>query len=253
MRSVLAALLLCVVACHAQLDDSGLGGGVDANGGGTTDGGGGTVDAALDAPPIAACSNGRVVYLNFDGVSLTQGVSDATQNRASWLQAPTSAAPPYHQGLATRAADIQTITDGVRARLASFPVTVVTARPAAGQYVMIVFGGTAAQVASRFGGAVNQLDCGDVQRNDVAWIADNVTPPTRIVNYAIGAIGFGIGLTATQNPTDCMCAWDNNCTPNNTVACVLNDNIARDPLANQRCPGLTMQNETQAFNQAFCQ
>ncbi|MDB4961305.1 MAG: hypothetical protein JWP01_1304 [Myxococcales bacterium] len=256
MRSVLVALLVCASACGAELDNPGLGGngGIDAGGGGTTDsGGGGTIDAAIDAPTVAACSNGRIVYLNFGGVALTQGVSDATLNRASWLQLPSSSAPPYRQGVATRAADIQAITDGVRARLSSFPVEVVTTRPAAGQYVMIVFGGTANQVASRFGGAVNQLDCGDLQRNDVAWIADNVTPTTRVVNFAIGAIGFGLGLTATQNPTDCMCGWDNTCTPNNAVDCVLNDNIARDPAANQRCAGLTMQNETQAFSQAFCQ
>jgi hypothetical protein len=254
MRSALLTLLLCASACGAELDEPKLGGGdIDAGSGGTPDSsGGGTIDSAVDAAPVSACSNGRIVYLNFEGVALTQGVSDATLNRASWLQLPTSAAPPYHQGSATRAADIQAITDGVRARLASYPIEVVTTRPAAGEYVMIVFGGTANQVASRFGGAVSQLDCGDLQRNDLAWIADNVTPTTKIVNFAIGAIGFGIGLSATTTPADCMCGWDNACTPSN-AACVLTDNITRDPAANQRCAGLTTQSEALAFSQAFCQ
>lgn len=250
MRSVLIALLVLAAACGAELANTG-GGTPDASGGGVD--GSGTVDAAIDTPAVPACSNGRVVYLNFDGVTLTQGTSDATQNRASWLQAATSTAPPYRNGQVNRMADIAQVTAGVRAQLASFPITVVTTRPASGQYVMIVFGGTASQVASAFGAAVNQLDCGDVQRNDVAWISDVVTPTQRVVNFAVGAIGFGLGLTATTVATDCMCGWDNQCIANNAVACTLTDNIARDPAANQQCIGLTTQSETVAFTQAFCQ
>jgi len=249
MRSLLISSWLLAAACGAQLGDTGQSA-PDASGGGGDSGGGGA-DAAIDAPPVAACAD-RVVYLNFDGVTLTQGVSDATQNRASWLQAASSTAPPYRSGQANRAADIMTITTGVRAQLAGIGVMVVTARPTTGQYVMIVFGGSTAQVASRFGGAVNQLDCGDVQKNDVAWISDGVTPTQRVVNFAVGAIGFGLGLTATTVPTDCMCGWDNQCTADNTVACKLTNSIARDPSANQVCAGLTTQNETAVFSQAFC-
>jgi hypothetical protein len=71
---------------------------------------------------------------------------------------------------------------------------------------MIVLGGTANQVGSRFGGAVNTLDCGDAAKSDVAWISDGVSPNQRVVNFAVGAIGFGLGLTATSDPLDCMCA-----------------------------------------------
>ena len=42
-------------------------------------------------------------------------------------------------------------TPNVRSILSLFPVTVVTTRPATGPYVMIVFGGRANQVGSRFG------------------------------------------------------------------------------------------------------
>jgi len=249
MRAFLIASWLLAAGCGAQLGDTGQNA-PDASGGGGGGGGGGA-DAAVDAPPVAACSN-RVVFLNFDGVTLTQGTSDATLNRASWLQAASSTAPAYRNGQANRAADILAITTGVRAQLAGIGVIVVTTRPTTGQYVMIVFGGTAQQVASRFGGAVNQLDCGDVQKNDVAWISDGVSPTQRVVNFAVGAIGFGLGLTATTVPTDCMCGWDNQCTSDNATACTLTDNIARDPAANQRCAGLTTQSETVAFTQAFC-
>ncbi|MBA3458119.1 MAG: hypothetical protein H0T42_33875 [Deltaproteobacteria bacterium] len=244
------ASLLVVTACGAELGGTGQAT-PDASGGGGD--GGVNVDAAIDALAVPTCANGRVIYLNFDGVTLTQGTSDATQNRAGWLQAATATAPAYRVGQMNRQADIAQVTAGIRAQLASFPITVVTARPATGQYVMIVFGGTAAQVASAFGGAVNRLDCGDVQRNDVAWISDGVTPSQLVVNYAVGAIGFGLGLTATTVPTDCMCGWDNQCTPVSTGPCTLTDNIPRDPAANQLCAGLTTQSETLAFTQAFCQ
>lgn len=247
MRWVLIASSLLVAACGAELGGNGQGT-PDASG----DSGAG-VDAGIDSPAGPACANGRVVYLNFDGVTLTQGTSDATQNRAGWLQAATATTPAYRVGQANRQADIAQVTAGVRTQLSSFPITVVTTRPASGQYVMIVFGGTAAQAASAFGGAVNKLDCGDVQRNDVAWIADAVTPTQQVVNFAVGAIGFGLGLTATTVTTDCMCGWDNQCTANNAVACTLTDNIPRDPAANQLCAGLMTQSETLAFTQAFCQ
>lgn len=249
MRRLLVTLLaLC--ACHAELADiSNTSPDADPGGGG----GGGGIDAAvgIDAP---ACANGRVVYLNFTGQALTAAAtSDATLNRASWMQIQTGAAPIYRSGSANRLADIMAITDGVKLQLSQFPVTVVTTRPVAGPYVMIVFGGTAQQVGSRFGGAVNILDCGDTAKSDVAWIADAVTPNQRVINFAIGAIGFGLGLTATSDPNDCMCGWDNQCTSNNTQACKLGGPIARDPAANQRCAGLTTQDEPATFSTAFCQ
>jgi hypothetical protein len=186
-------------------------------------------------------------------VTLTKGTSDATQNRASWLQAASSTAPAYRAASASRAADILAITTGVRAQLASIGVMVTTTRPTTGQYVMIAFGGSTQQVASLYPGAVNELDCTDTQKNDVAWISDGVTPNQRVINFAVGAVGFGLGLTGTTVPTDCMCGWANQCASVNTAACTLTENIPRDPAATQVCAGLTAQSETTAFSTAFCQ
>lgn len=245
MRLAPAALAVAVCGgCGAQIwdpRDPDLGAiGADA---GTGAGPGG--DAA-----IAACAR-RAVYLNFDGQSLTQGPSDATQNQASWMTIPRGTAPPYLDGGAGRDAAIQGIADGVRSQLSQFPVQVTTRRPASGDYVMIVFGGTADLVGSSFGGAVNQLDCGDARPNDVAWISDNLTGQ-RAINTAIGAIGFGLGLTATSDPRDCMCSWDNACRSNTSGPCRLGSPIARDPDARQLCRGLTMQDEVATFRAAFC-
>jgi hypothetical protein len=209
-------------------------------------------DAAPDAP---ACFNGRVVFLSFEGEALTRAaVSDARLNRASWMQIASGTAPRYRSNDGDRANQIQAIVDGVRAQLSQFPITVVTTRPATGDYVMIVYGGQPNQVGSRFGGAVQELDCGDLaSRNDVAWVADNVGATQRIVNFSIGAIGFGLGLTATTVPTDCMCGWDNSCQSDNSVACTLTPGIARDPNANQRCAGVDAQDEAAVFRAGFCQ
>jgi len=244
--SLALALALLASACEAQIS-GGLGitlATVDAQPGGSAD--------AVDTTPTALCAS-RTVYLNFDGQALTRGTSDATLNRASWMQIAQGTAPAYLGGNPARATAIQTIVDGVRTQLARFPITVVTTRPTSGEYVMIVFGGKAAAVGSRFGASVNQLDCGDVQHNDVAWIGDGVSPVQRVINTAIGAIGFGLGLTATVDPTDCMCGWDNACVAASTAACTLGSPVARDPAANQLCPGAaSTQDEVATLRGAFC-
>lgn len=212
-------------------------------------------DAAppIDGAPLPRCAS-RTVYLNFDGQALQQGPSDATMNRASWMAIAAGTAPPYLNGNGNRNAVIQTIVDGVRTQLSQFPITVVTTRPITRSYVMIVFGGQMNQVGSRYTGAVNQLDCDDQRPNDVAWISDSVGPTQAVINYAIGAIGFGLGLTATTDPTDCMCSWDNNCVPNGAAACRLGAPIARDLGARQLCPTASpSQDEAATFQKAFCE
>ena len=64
-------------------------------------------DADIDAPPlsidgaVARCAS-RTVFLNFDGQALQKGPSDATLNRASWMNNNTGAAPPYLNGNGNR-------------------------------------------------------------------------------------------------------------------------------------------------------
>ncbi|HET7503590.1 MAG TPA: hypothetical protein VFK02_21355 [Kofleriaceae bacterium] len=250
----LALALALLAACRAEISD-GAGASlatVDAAVGtpvGGNTGGGAGGSASPDAP--AGCTS-RTVYLNFEGQTLTRGPSDATLNQASWLVNPQGTAPAYLSGVANRTGVIQNIVSGIRTQLSQFPITVVTDRPASGEYVMIVFGGRASTISSRFSGAVNALDCGDVQHSDVAWISDGVSPVQAVVNVAIGAIGFGLGLTATTDQTDCMCGWDNTCQPDNSAPCKLGSPINRDPSANQTCAGLTTQDEVAALHDAFC-
>jgi hypothetical protein len=246
-------LVLLASACGAQIAD-----GADTNGrlidAGATDTGAPPTGHPIDAPPMAAACTARTLFLNFDGQALTRGApSDATQNVASWMNTGAATAPRYHDGDPGRDVEIQSITTGVRTLLAGFPVTVVTTRPASGQYVMIVLGGSADDVGSRFTDAVTTLDCGDAAPSDVAWISDQVAPLQHVVNDAVGAVGFGLGLTATTDPNDCMCGWANNCQITTSAACTLGAPVARDPNAGQLCPaGGATQNEVTAIHDAFC-
>ncbi len=266
------AIVAVVAACGAELTGGtpSPGATVDAPGGAladarvdgsiaTPDGPASTVDASPDATSPCV-SNGRVVYLNFDGVMLTDGAaSDATQNRASWIidGLGTRTAPPYKLGDPNRTAEMTVITAGVTQLLSTFPITVTRTRPAAGPYVMIVFGGTKTQVGSLYTFAVNTLDCPDAVASDVAWISESTVGTQRMINYAVGAIGFGLGLTATGDPTDCLCSWGNDCSPDVTGPCRLTDGIVRTPAINGlNCPAAPagqMQYETQTFRTAFCQ
>ena len=250
-REIAIVCALLCAACEASIEG---GTRITNTPDATTSGDSGMTSSTVDAPK--ACFNGRVVYLNFDGVTLTDGAtSDATQNRASWMQIPTGTVPPFLQGQANRATIIQAITNGVVAQLSQFPITVVTTRPATGPYVMIVYGGNAQNVGSNYGFAVNELDCDDSEKSDVAWISgDGYTTNQRHINTTIGAIGFGLGLTATTNVNDCMCGWANGCQKDHSVACTLSTNITRDVNATQRCAGApATQNEVATFSSAFCE
>jgi hypothetical protein len=253
-----AVLAIMLAACGAQLGDHAGGGQVDASGSGSGSGSGMpdaagavTPDAAPDAP---ACFNGRTVFLDFDGVTLTQaGTTDSTKNYAAWIGVTSAVIPQYQAGVANRATLIQNITDGVRATLSGYPVTVVTTRPAAGPYTMIAFGGTKTIVGSTYGYATSDHDCGDLVKSDVGWVSDTV-PQTIVISTAVGTIGWALGLQGTTDVNDCMCGWASACSSTSNT-CTLGTAQATGTSTSPAttCPGLTVQDEQAAFQTAFCQ
>jgi len=263
--AALAAALL-VVGCDASLN----GGSSSRDANETTDddgGGGGKMDADIDAPP--ACASGRKLFLEFLGVTLTDAAaSDATMNRARWLQNTSATVPAFRVGGANRAAEIQQIIDGVKARLSATPIEVVTTRPAAAPYVMIVLGGRntnrGGTVGTPYYGAVNYHDCGDATKNDVGWVSDMTvaatglaadSPPAFIADLVVGAVGFGLGLDGTTDGADCMCGWGTICTDNNANACTLSSNImsaVTNGADNETACQNGTQNEVAAFTTQFC-
>jgi hypothetical protein len=262
-RTLIAIGVLAVAGCAAQLgggDNGGNNNSIDASNG-SNGSGNNNPDAGVqpqtDGSMNAACPNNRKVYLEFNGVTIARAAtSDAVNNQASWISA-NATVPPWHQGSGTRTADIATIVAGVKSRLAGTPIDVVTTRPAAGPYVMIVFGGdntnNGGTVGTIYGGATNEHDCGDLVKSDLGWVSDGPSV-SYAQDLAIGAIGWGLGLNGTNEPTDCMCAWANNCS-SASGACTLSASIATTTSLSPAttCPNQNPQNEVAAFSTKFCQ
>ena len=266
----LFALAALLAGCNASLGgDGGNVTGIDSgNGSGSGSGsgsGGGFQDAAVDAPP--ACANGRKLFLEFLGVTLTDDAnSDATQNRARWLTNASAAVPPWRQGVSGRATQITEVVDGVKARLAQTPIEVVTTRPAAGPYVMVVLGGAnlndGGTVGTQYSFATSYHDCGDVTKSDVGWVSDMTNavtgtgdaPTSYVADLVVGAVGWGLGLNGTSDPAGCMCGWASNC-DSAAGACQLSASIASriDFAGETACPNQNPQNEVAAFSTGFCQ
>lgn len=250
------------MGCHARLGEGiGASDGVDASTSTGDDSGTGSagIDAGVSTPdaPPPACPNGRKVYLAFDGVTLTQAAtSDSTQNRASWINNGTSVVPAWRPNSSTRAQDIATVVAGVKSRLAMTPIEVVTTRPTTGPYVMIVFGGrneaNGGTVGTIYSLATNEHDCGDLVKNDVGWVSESATL-SYAPDLAVGAIGWGLGLNGTNDPTNCMCGWANRC-ESASGACSLSPSIAttQSLAPATTCPNMNPQNEIAAFTTKFC-
>lgn len=228
-------------------------GGVDVQ----TDGQGGDA-ASNDALP--ACANGRKLYLHFEGIALNKAsTSDSTQDLVSWMGNTTVNLPAYHASVGTRATEIQSIISGIQTRLVGLPIDIVTVRPPAGQYVMIVFGGSnttntssTTQVATPYSSGQNEHDCGDVVKNDVGWVAD-LAPVDIAPDIAVGVIGWGLGLNGTNDVNGCMCGWANSC-QNAAGSCVLSPSIASTTsTGDTTCPNQNPQNELGAFSTGYCQ
>jgi hypothetical protein len=257
MLRLVAIAALVLAGCQAHLGEGGSNATVDAGGGGDGGGGGGGGDASIpvDAPP--ACANGRKLYLNFDGVTITRAaMSDSTNNLARWLSNTSAAVPPWRQGSSTRDADIQVIVDGVTQRLAMTPIDVVTTRPVTGPYVMIVFGGAnlnnGGTVGTPYSFATSYHDCNDVTKNDLGWVSNMPGQNNSFISdIAVGAIGWGLGLDGTTDPAGCMCGWANGCS-SAAGACTLSSSITTSITNGETVCTSGTQNEVAAFTTGFC-
>ncbi len=212
------------------------------------------IDTPIDRPPVSVCSNGRVVYLHFTGdLELRDtgvGQTDATLNRAEWLAVNDADIPAYKAQDANRLTEIQEITTAIRLTLGAFPITVVTERPAAGPYHMVVFGGNSSALGNNNNvGALTAYDCQNQVMNNVVWVGERY-PPQTTADFVVGAIGLGLGLSGTLEPGDCMCGWGNTCQPS-VGMCTLSSSILNDG----RCNAGTRQeqNEIAAFRREFCE
>ncbi len=254
MRARCLVALALLFGCNARLGPNGAvtGGDPDAAGPGG-DAGSGSGSGTVTPPDAAApaCASGRVVYLDFEGATLTQAstASDATQNQAVWMGVGTATLPKFRPNAADRATQISDTVTKFEAALAAYPaIQVVTTRPAAGPYFMIGFGGAHQTVNVPYLYAVNRLDCGDTAtKNDLAWVFEDAESPQRAANFALGALLFGLGATGTTSSNDCMCGWLTNCSATNN-ACTFSTSIN----AASGCSGVNNPVNETTYLQNFC-
>lgn len=109
----------------------------------------GPSDDGLGALQQALGPNGHhVIYLDFDGTTLTGGYDDATRNVSSIVYSINKSSitvpafdPSWYSTSKTRDQVVADITALVRTYYAPFNVDIVTARPTSGDYVMVAVGG----------------------------------------------------------------------------------------------------------------
>ncbi|MEM7152545.1 MAG: hypothetical protein AAF799_06875 [Myxococcota bacterium] len=140
-----------------------------------------------DDPPMAAA----IVFVNFDGVTLSAGVDDATMDQSA-LAGSFDGMPlaPYGEG-PKRAQIMAALADD----WAPFDVAVTDVRPASGDYAMIVVTPTNPIGMGVLG--VASQDCGDINPGSVGMVfasADDALSATLTATVISHEAGRGLGL-----------------------------------------------------------
>ena len=172
----------------------------------------------MDGPVEPQAVGLRVVYLNFDGVTLTASTTsdDATQNKSAILSAAIPAGQsrtisPFNvnelastSGL-TRAQIISRVVSDMYANHAPYNIEFVTERPTSGNYSMVVFGGNCETVAGQSNCAgIALLDCGDTMPNNITFAFPLGLRVADLASTASQEEAHAFGLAHTTDTSDIM-------------------------------------------------
>lgn len=156
----------------------------------------------------------RRIYLNYEGVEITEGPDDAITNTSSVLS---GSFEPFGGGLSVT----QEIRITMQEHWAAFDVEVVDERPASGPYIMVVV--TPTNTLKGGGTAVGPLDCGDAVKSDIVFVFTNDDPNAlNIAVRASGRVGTSLGVSNSVSNTDLssasigfpgMAKWTDDCIP----------------------------------------
>jgi len=194
-------------------------------------------------PPASPNAKGlRVVYLNFDGVTLTRSPTDdnaVTGKSAIVKQSMTI--PPFnpadlaYTGGLSRSQIISRVVEQMYASHAPYDVEFVTERPAEGPYSMVVFGGSCQSVVGESNCAGIALrDCGDYLPNNITFAFPLGLHVDDLAATAAQEEAHAFGLAHTDDTTDIMYPYlQPNYTPTSFGAGEVPDQSA--------CPGVLYQ------------
>lgn len=177
------------------------------------DGGAGDVPADASAQPDGRAHVTTTIFLNFDGARLKNGYpSDARTNTTVYVRRPGVTVPPWRDGRPERAASVAAITERVRRVLAPYDIDIVTTRPLAGSYDMIMFGG---QPADLFGAGTMDLvsdnHCG--APSIISFVTEAATDDDVAASLTVAAIGSAHHIPETTAHGDCLCYQYDECRP----------------------------------------
>jgi MYXO-CTERM domain-containing protein len=169
----------------------------------------------------------RIVYLNFDGVTLkaSNATDDALANESAILTGAVSAGQtraiaPFNvndldstEGL-TREEIISRVVEELYASHAPYNIEFVTQRPASGNYSMVVFGGSCQTVAGQSGCAgIALLDCGDFMPANITFVFPAGLRISDLAATAAQEEAHAFGLVHTVDTTDIMYPYLQNFIP----------------------------------------
>jgi hypothetical protein len=174
-----------------------------------------TLPAPCPGPGCAASPQAkgpRLVYLNFDGVSLTRSTTrdDAVTGESAIVQANMtipafSTSSLSSTGGMSRAQIIQRVVDQMYFSHADYDVDFVTTRPASAPYSMVVFGGSCSSVAGETGCAgLALLDCGDLMPHNITFVFPGGLHYDDLASTASQEAAHAFGLAHTTDQTDIM-------------------------------------------------
>lgn len=219
-------------------------------------GGGGSHDpdarGAADAPVTAdapAAAAGHVVYLAFDGETVTPGTDDPVKTTSPLPSKAYTA--KYLPNDAARTTKIDAIVTEVRAILAPYDVALVTTRPASGSYDLIVVGGSPTDAGITAGvGALSIAGQCTLTGTHVALVFDLGQPPHDLVRLIVSLTGMAHNVSMTKKPDDCMCYADVACTTL-AAACTIGGAGTTVDTSFYNCAGGPTTDEHQAWLAAF--
>lgn len=163
-----------------------------------------------DPPPDPLRQGAHVVYVNTEGITLTKmgDCSDSKTNCTSLIKDDTAVVPQFLPNTLGREDFIANILRLARVRLAPYSIELVTERPAAGNYYMIVIGGDAGVLVGSPGIlSVSPGVCTPSNPNLVDLVFDHhfIGGAEVYASSILSDLGAMYGLGLTDTPGDCMC------------------------------------------------
>ncbi|HTM18855.1 MAG TPA: Ig-like domain-containing protein [Kofleriaceae bacterium] len=155
----------------------------------------------------------RVVYLMFDGITLSRDAydDDARTNTSAIVNTASEVIPAFSPsalastGGLSRQQIIDKVIDDLYALHAPYNVDFVTSRPSSGNYSMIVFGGTCQSVTGSSNCAgIALLDCGDQMPANITFVFPAGLRVADLATTAAQEAAHAYGLGHTDDHGDVM-------------------------------------------------